>query len=120
MTRARQTATWSNVLWSSLRTMTRQSPPWPVPGPSTRGRSIVCGMPSVNTHSVAARPVPVKPQVQLIGRRGLDRLGHDVALCALLQPCPVLGDPCVLVELLHARRPLVEPRAHAVELRTDV
>src|SRR5215207_4331528 len=41
MKRARQRATWSNVLWSSLRTITRHSPPRPLPGPSTRGSSTV-------------------------------------------------------------------------------
>ena len=34
-------ATPSNVLWSSLRTMTRQLPPRPEPGPDVRGFSIV-------------------------------------------------------------------------------
>ena len=34
-------ATWSKVLWLSLRTMTRQSPPCPDSGPALRGRSIV-------------------------------------------------------------------------------
>ena len=33
--------TWSKVLWSSLRTITRHSPPRPLPGPSTRGSSTV-------------------------------------------------------------------------------
>src|ERR1700730_4275407 len=36
-------ATWSKVLWSSLRTMTRQEPSIPVPGPPTRGNSMVWG-----------------------------------------------------------------------------
>src|SRR3954469_6942735 len=39
--RASVCATWSNVLWSSLRTITRHSPPSPLPGPSTRGSSTV-------------------------------------------------------------------------------
>src|SRR3954471_11188782 len=41
MLRASVCATWSNVLWSSLRTITRHSPPSPLPGPSTRGSSTV-------------------------------------------------------------------------------
>src|SRR3954447_16265284 len=39
--RASVWATWSDVLWSSLRTITRHSPPRPLPGPSTRGSSTV-------------------------------------------------------------------------------
>src|SRR3954454_24068177 len=39
-------ATWSNVLWSSLRTITRQCPPSPLPGPAVRGRSMVWAMPA--------------------------------------------------------------------------
>src|SRR6202167_4952914 len=41
MNRARVRATWSKVLWSSLRTITRQAPPRPVPGPPVRGFSSV-------------------------------------------------------------------------------
>src|SRR3954453_8383579 len=40
-TPARVAATWSKVLWLSLRTITRQLPPRPEPGPAVRGRSIV-------------------------------------------------------------------------------
>src|SRR3954447_770292 len=40
-TRASVSATWSKVLWLSLRTITRQSPPKPEPGPSVRGLSTV-------------------------------------------------------------------------------
>src|SRR5919108_5134994 len=39
--RASVWATWSKVLWSSLRTITRHSPPRPLPGPSIRGSSTV-------------------------------------------------------------------------------
>src|SRR5215218_1912268 len=38
---ARVWATCSNVLWSSLRTITRQAPPRPLPGPAVRGSSTV-------------------------------------------------------------------------------
>ena len=41
ITRASVLATWSKVLWSSLRTITCQLPPRPEPGPALRGRSIV-------------------------------------------------------------------------------
>jgi hypothetical protein len=34
-------ATWSKVLWLSLRTITRQFPPRPESGPAVRGRSTV-------------------------------------------------------------------------------
>src|SRR6185503_16948653 len=41
MKQLRARATPSNVLWSSLRTMTRQLPPRSEPGPDVRGFSIV-------------------------------------------------------------------------------
>src|ERR1039457_752831 len=41
MKRARVRATWSKVLWVSLRTITRQDPPRSLPGPPVRGSSIV-------------------------------------------------------------------------------
>src|SRR5680860_788369 len=40
-TLARVSATWSKVLWLSLRTITRQAPPRPESGPASRGFSIV-------------------------------------------------------------------------------
>ena len=42
--RASAWATWSKVLWSSLRTMTRQCPPRAPSGPAMRGSSMVCDM----------------------------------------------------------------------------
>src|SRR5207302_6947226 len=47
MTRASVLATWSKVLWSSFRTITRQSPPNPLPGPRVRGSSTVSVMPAL-------------------------------------------------------------------------
>src|SRR2546421_2935131 len=44
MKRASVRATWSNVLWLSLRTMTRQLSSRPVPGPFVRGSSTVDGI----------------------------------------------------------------------------
>ena len=41
ITRGQRLATCSKVLWSSLRTITRQLPPRPRPGPALRGFSIV-------------------------------------------------------------------------------
>ena len=41
MKRASVRATWSKVLWLSLRTMTRQLSSRPVPGPLVRGSSTV-------------------------------------------------------------------------------
>src|ERR1700716_971329 len=41
MKRASVRATWSKVLWSSLRTITLQAPPRPLPGPLVRGFSSV-------------------------------------------------------------------------------
>src|ERR1700738_4803321 len=41
MNRASVRATWSNVLWLSLRTITRQLSSRPVPGPLVRGSSTV-------------------------------------------------------------------------------
>src|SRR5437764_7815720 len=113
MVRASVKATWSNVLWSSLRTITRQAPPSPLSGPAVRGRSMVCGIPLV-----VAAPVPLEAQVLLIGRRGeLHRVNLARRTGDVLAPC---GDPRVLVELARPRRPLLEVRAHAVEVRADV
>src|SRR4051795_9928161 len=50
-------ATWSNVLWSSFRTITSQFPPSPDPGPPVRGRSTV----SVVIASGTSRDVPLGP-----------------------------------------------------------
>src|ERR1700691_3333829 len=41
MYRASVRATWSKVLWSSLRTITRHESPRPLPGDPIRGSSIV-------------------------------------------------------------------------------
>ncbi len=41
MNRASVRATWSKVLWSSLRTITLHESPMPVPGPPVRGSSMV-------------------------------------------------------------------------------
>src|SRR3954453_17869532 len=111
--RASVTATWSKVLWSSLRTITRQAPPSPLSGPAVRGRSMVCGIPL----GIAA-PVPLESQVLLFGRRG--EL-HRVALArrARDERAPRV-DPRVLLQVARPRRPLLEVRAHAVEVGAHV
>src|SRR3954447_9562343 len=107
-------ATWSNVLWSSLRTITRHAPPSPLSGPATRGRSMVCGIPLV---VAAALPVAPQPGVLLLDRhRLLDRLHFPRGREALA----VRGEPRVLIELARPGGEVVEVGAHAVELRADV
>src|SRR3954470_2501618 len=113
MVRASVKATWSKGLWSSLRTITRQAPPSPLSGPAVRGRSMVCGIPLV-----VAAPVPLEAEVLLIGRRGeLHRV--NLARRARDERAPRV-DPRVPVELARPRRPLLQVRAHAVEVRAHV
>src|SRR6185312_5514166 len=76
-------ATWSNVLWSSLRTITRQLPPRPVPGPPVRGSSMVwltartiarsrpCGLPFGLLAPVALEPRPLLRRGHRAGHRAL-------------------------------------------------
>src|SRR3954465_7081383 len=76
MQRARVNATWSNVLWSSLRTITRQSPPRSLPGPWTRGSSTVWDMdrgypPSGGLGTLSAPPI--QAHVELVRRGRLDQ-----------------------------------------------
>src|SRR3954467_4310090 len=76
MRRARVNATWSNVLWSSLRTITRQSPPRSLPGPLTRGSSTVWdmgrGYPPSGGLGTLSTPT-IQAQVELVRRGGLDQ-----------------------------------------------
>src|SRR3954453_17113917 len=77
---ARVWATWSNVLWSSLRTITRHLSSNPEPGPWTRGSSTVWlmarGYPA-NAGSprpldlVALLPIAVQAVPWLLRRNGL-------------------------------------------------
>src|SRR3954464_14062587 len=75
MWRASVYATWSNVLWSSLRTITRQLPPRPLDGSPVRGSSTV----SLTRASLpAALGMPARealPDV-VVGHRLGDLLGH--------------------------------------------
>src|SRR4051794_8272242 len=112
--RASKVATWSNVLWSSLRTITRQLSPSPDPGPPVRGSSTV---------SDISRSVPGRSSSDTaggrgtaVGRRGLeDRVGG--AARALARARRVGLDEALLVVLLRERRLGVEALADAVELR---
>src|SRR5215217_4646069 len=73
--RASVSATWSNVLWSSLRTITRQLSPSPEPGPPVRGSSIVSVIGASGYLPLLAAPT-VQPLVELVERGGLqDRVG---------------------------------------------
>src|SRR6186997_2188947 len=76
MQRASVKATWSNVLWSSLRTITRQSPPRSLPGPWTRGSSTVWDMvrgypPSGGLRTLSAPAI--QTHVELVRRSRLDQ-----------------------------------------------
>src|SRR3954471_20270288 len=85
ITRASVCATWSKVLWSSLRTMTRQAPPRPLPGSPVRGSSMVWLMRS--GYPTFSLPVTGKSAVHRVGRdrlqvsgaRALVEVGEDLA-----------------------------------------
>src|SRR4051812_898307 len=81
MYRASVWATPSNVLWSSLRTITRQAPPMPEPGPFVRGSSMVWLMRGrIGARTPAGRairsargrlalgPIALEPRIQGVGR----------------------------------------------------
>src|SRR3954466_1341567 len=78
MKRARVKATWSKVLWSSLRTMTRQAPPSSLSGPEVRGRSMVCGM----TSSCSAKS-PAAARTDLGSLPKMSRSAAAIALGAM-------------------------------------
>src|SRR5919202_7120869 len=99
--RASVCATWSNVLWSSLRTITRQWPPSPEPGSRVRGSSIVWPLmpPRVLGSDLALRPPAVEAEPQVLGRCGLDR---RVGVCAgaFSDPLRQRGHEAVVVAAL--------------------
>src|SRR5512132_601924 len=76
--RARVFATWSNVLWSSLRTITRHSPPSPLPGSRVRGISTVSL--TLWNLPVLLAPVAMQPGPQRRGRHGLQERLHDARI----------------------------------------
>src|SRR3954471_2474191 len=90
MNRASVRATWSKGLWSSLRTITRQLPPRPLPGSDVRGRSMVRpvilaeGSPRVRCGGLPgplAMPA-LEALVELVGRSRLDVGGSGVEVLA--------------------------------------
>src|SRR3954451_17381277 len=114
MVRASDCATWSNVLWSSLRTITRQLSPSPEPGPPVRGSSIVSVIGS-SGYPPGLREIPVQAQVELVQRGGLeDRVALGAAL--LVHAPRIRLDEAVEVVLAAGVRLLVQPLADAVEL----
>src|SRR3954467_7945786 len=113
MVMARDSATWSNVLYSSLQTITCHEPPVPVSGPLVRGSSTTADIRGPNDRSgrAACAQVAVQSRPQRLGRRRLhERGGFAGAGEALGHPRGVavhvglLGEPQLLVELL------VQPR----------
>src|ERR1700730_11043441 len=94
MKRANVRATWSNVLWLSLRTITRHEPPRPLPGVPTRGFSTVWltspqdrarGAAVQLVHERRSVPSPARARRALDDahlRRPLDRDGVQRALSA--------------------------------------
>src|SRR4051794_28162892 len=114
MVRASVSATWSNVLWSSLRTITRQAPPSPLSGPATSGRSMVSGISLVVARAI---PVAAQPGVLLLDGHRLPDGGH---FTCRRDARAVGGEPRVLVELPRTRAEVVEVGAHGVELGAHV
>ena len=72
MKRASVRATWSNVLWSSLRTITRQAPPRRQPGPAdARELDRLRHRAEASAPRLGPlAPVAVEPAVDVLGRHG--------------------------------------------------
>src|SRR3954465_4965034 len=112
--RASESATWSKVLWSSLRTITRQLSPSPEPGPPVRGSSIVSVI-ECSGYPPGLREIPVQAEVELVERRRLeDRVRSRARL--LVRPRGVGLDEAVEVVLRGHLRLLAQSLADAVEL----
>src|SRR3954469_1249104 len=118
MVRASDCATWSNVLWSSLRTITRQLSPSPEPGPPVRGSSIVSVI-ACSGYPPGLREIPVQAEVGLVERRGLEDRGRGLARL-LLRTRGVGRDEAVEIVLGGELHLLVEALADAVELGAGV
>src|SRR3954469_21279331 len=114
MVRASDCATWSKVLWSSLRTITRQLSPSPEPGPPVRGSSVV-SLIEPSGYPPGLREIPVQAEVELVQRGGLE---ERVALRAALvvDASGIRLDEAVEVGLPGQVRLLVEALADALEL----
>ena len=68
-TLARVAATCSKVLWLSLRTITRHSPPRPEPGPEVRGRSsvpVAIARHYASHQPAAGQPLPLPPGIDAL------------------------------------------------------
>src|SRR5215208_4126080 len=118
MCRASVCATWSNVLWSSLRTMTRQLPPSSLSGPSGRGSWTVSDTP----RRVASSPfVQVAPhaEVEVVRRRRLEVLRRQLG-GLLLHPIRDAGLEGLLPVLGRQPQGLVQALAHLAQVRRDV
>src|SRR3954447_26278534 len=107
MVMARDSATWSNVLYSSLQTITCHAPPVPVSGPLVRGSSTTADMrPQDRSNPVLCAQVAFQPGPQRFRRGGLheglglagsgEALGHPLRVALHLG---LRGDPQRLVEL---------------------
>src|SRR5215211_678688 len=111
--RASESATWSNVLWSSLRTITRQLSPSPEPGPPVRGSSIVSVI-GASGYPPGLGEIPLQAEVELVERGGLeDRVGALAGL--LVDPLRVGLDEAVDVVLGDHVHLLAQALADAVE-----
>src|SRR5918992_1006523 len=99
MTRARVSATWSKVLWLSLRTMTIQLPPRPDPGSALRGLSTVsvgiaelCAATGRPALERARDPDDHVVEARLRARGGPPRPDRDAGEPALERPGVLVGD----------------------------
>src|ERR1019366_3684926 len=130
MNRASVSATWSNVLWSSLRTTTLHGPPSPLPGPPRRGSSTVCDIGAQHSDAcarsidrlalAALSPVACQPRVELLEGCSLPVGGGELAARIALDLRLHLGDERLQVLGAHALGPVVEPGADLGELLLDV
>src|SRR5215204_3595551 len=114
MCRASVCATWSNVLWSSLRTMTRQLPPRSLSGPSGRGSWTV----SDTSRRVASTPfveVAAHAEIEVVRRRRLEVLRGQLA-ALLLHPVRDAGLERLLPVLGRQPQRLVQALAHLAQV----
>src|SRR5215218_6874031 len=102
--RASDIATWSNVLWSSLRTITRQLSPSPEPGPPVRGSSIVSVI-GPSGYPAGLREIPLQAAVELGGRVvDLAEVGEAEALRVPARDRLERGLPHLHVDVRRRRR----------------
>src|SRR3954452_2015730 len=118
MGRASESATWSNVLWSSLRTMTRQLSPSPEPGPPVRGSSIVSVIEG-SGYPPGLGEIPVQAEEELIQRSRLEDGVRDRA-GLLVDALRVRLDEAVDVMLAGHPGLLVQAVTDAAELGAGI